>query len=212
MLNLKSDQVDKARAICGHTLCPAAICSGCHKVDLYLCISICAFVGTYFAQLPSAQVAIKSPRGTNTKDSISCVHISHSICCHFWIIFTDQVCDCMEQKTCNRSGLNFIRTCFSPWNWFNLAFRMSLNMCLCTLFQTCFLPEIYPLLLSKCVCLCTRAGISAVDERKQVWEIFNLEIWISLQLLQRKIKRFGKTKMFNLRIWFWCLEKTKFSI
>ena len=131
---------------------------------------------------------------------------------HFWIIFTDQVCDCMEQKTCNRSGLNFIRTCFSPWNWFILAFTMSLNMCLCTLFQTCFLPEIYPLLLSKCVCLCTRAGISAVDERKQVWEIFNLEIWISLQRLQRKIKMFGKTKMFNLRIWFWCLEKTKFSI
>ena len=97
---------------------------------------------------PTAQVAIKSPRGTNTKDSISCVHISHSICCHFWIIFTDQVCDCMEQKTCNRSGLNFIRTCFSPWNWFILAFTMSLNMCLCTLFQTCFLPEIYPVLLS----------------------------------------------------------------
>ena len=36
----KSDQVDKARTICGHTLCPAAICSGCHKVDLYLCITV----------------------------------------------------------------------------------------------------------------------------------------------------------------------------
>ena len=47
MLNLKSDQVDKARVICGHTLCPAAICSGCHKVDLYLCISICAFEFVY---------------------------------------------------------------------------------------------------------------------------------------------------------------------
>ena len=101
--------------ICGHTLCPAAICSGCHKISKHQ---------RYNFLCPFAVVV------------------------HFWIIFTDEVCDCMEQKTCNRSGLNFIRTCFSPWNWFILAFTMSLNMCLCTLFQTCFLPEIYPLLLS----------------------------------------------------------------
>ena len=30
MLNLKPGQVEKVRAICGHTLCPAAICSGAH--------------------------------------------------------------------------------------------------------------------------------------------------------------------------------------
>ena len=49
MLNIKSDQVDKARAICGHTLCPAAICSGCHKISKHQRYNfLCPFAAVHF--------------------------------------------------------------------------------------------------------------------------------------------------------------------